>query len=234
MNCQAYSPQMLPTEYQMLEPAQSWSRSQFVLVPHYNPFPDQNGNFHPITPQSFAPVYGDQHPSQIYNGNNNERPVRLAAAAAATKEARKNRMARQRRGSLHHNRQHPHQDQPNKIDSPEQSEGQFIVKNCTNKINGPTNCVNWRNWRPATEAPIKQPPAESQPQQQECQMSDRTSLQAQSKQQLAQSERGQLQKPVVTLHLIVNFQAVELIVLQLSLLIMLSWFLCRNLKVRTT
>ncbi|KAL8101993.1 hypothetical protein AgCh_033772 [Apium graveolens] len=187
INFQAYSPQMPPTECQMLEPSQSWPRSQFVMPPQYNSFPDQSGTLAPITPQPFAPVYKDQHPSQMYDGNNGEGPVRLCAAA--TKEARKNRMARQRRGSLHHSRHHPHQNQLNKIDLPE-SEGQFSVENCTNSINGPTD--NRLCWPPASGAAIlEQSPIEAQTQNQKCQMSDRTSLQAQSNQQQAQSERGQ-------------------------------------------
>ncbi|KAK1372030.1 hypothetical protein POM88_038122 [Heracleum sosnowskyi] len=82
-------------------------QSRFVLPPQYNSFPDQNGIA--PTPQPFAPVYGDQHPAQIYNGNNGVGPVRLGAFA--TKEARKKRMARQRRCSLYHYRHHPHQNQ---------------------------------------------------------------------------------------------------------------------------
>ncbi|KAK1353262.1 B3 domain-containing transcription factor ABI3 [Heracleum sosnowskyi] len=174
MNFHAYSPQMPPTEYQMLEPAQSWPRSQFVVPPQYNSYPDQNGNFAP-TPQPFAPVYGDQHPSQNYNGNNiGEGSVRLGASA--TKEARKKRMDRQRRGSLYHT----HQNQLNKVDLPE-SEGLLSVENCTNNIKGPTD--NWPCWPPATGAPIlEQPSMEAQPQNQKRQMSH---------QQQAQSERGQ-------------------------------------------
>ncbi|XP_017218994.1 B3 domain-containing transcription factor ABI3 isoform X1 [Daucus carota subsp. sativus] len=197
MNCQAYSPQMPmpPTGYHLLQPAQSWPQSQFVSAPQYNSFPDQNGTFAPITPQPFAPVYGDQNPSQIYNGNNVEDPIRLGPSA--TKEARKKRMARQRRVSLHHYRHHPHQNQLKKVDSSGQNEGRFNIETCTDNIDGVTSPLNCILQPPAIESPIlEQPHKEAQPRQQECHTSDRTLLRAQSNQQLTQtSERGQqLQK----------------------------------------
>lgn len=203
MNCQPYPPQMPQTDYQMLECARSWPRSQFVVAPHqyYNSFTDQNGNFVPIAPQPVAPVYGEQYPSQVYNGtNNSERVVKLPPSA--TKEARKKRMARKKRGSFH--RHHPHQNQIQKTDSPEKSnEGKLGAENCTNNICGQSNPVNWPYWPPIGTSKLPQPPVEAQSPQLEGHLGYSTLplVQAQSSRPLAQSDRGgkQQKKQVVAL-----------------------------------
>ncbi|XP_017233957.1 B3 domain-containing transcription factor ABI3 isoform X1 [Daucus carota subsp. sativus] len=162
VNCQPYPPQMPQPEYQMLESPQLWPRSQFVLAPQYNSFPDQNGNFVPIAPHPVAPVYGEQYPSQVYNGSNSDRVVRLAPSA--TKEARQKRMARKRWGSFHRNQ--PHQNQIQKTDSPEQiSEKKLGAENFTNSINGQSSPVNWLYWPAVGPPKLAQPPMAAQSQQ---------------------------------------------------------------------
>ncbi|KAL8106646.1 B3 domain-containing transcription factor ABI3-like isoform X2 [Apium graveolens] len=192
MNCQPYAPQMPQNENQMLESAQSWPRSQFVLPPQqYNSFTDQNANFVPIAPQPVAPVYGEQYPSQVYNGTNkSESVVRLPPSA--TKEARKKRMARKKRGSFH--RQHPHQNQIQKGDSPQQSndEGKPGAEKCTNNIVGQSSPVSWLYWPPIGTSKFPQPPMKAQSPQLEGHLGYSTLplVQAQSNRPLAQSDRG--------------------------------------------
>lgn len=82
-------------EYPMMEHAQSWAMSPFpVPQSQFSPFPD-NGNI--IT--RHQALYGT--PYQIFDPNG-ERMMRLGSSA--TKEARKKRMARQRRLYSHHHR----------------------------------------------------------------------------------------------------------------------------------
>ncbi|KAL8106660.1 B3 domain-containing transcription factor ABI3-like isoform X4 [Apium graveolens] len=191
MNCQPYAPQMPQTEYQMLESARSWPRSQFVLAPQqYNWFTYQNANFVPIAPRPVAPVYREQYPSQVYDGTDKSEGV-ARLPPSATKEARKKRMARKKGGSFH--RQHPHQNQIQKGDSPQQSnEGKLGAEKCTNNIVGQSSPVNGLYWPPIGTSKFPQPPMKAQSPQLEGHLGCSTLplVQAQSNRPLAQSDRG--------------------------------------------
>lgn len=197
MSCHPYPPP--PTEYQMLDSAQSWQPSQYA----FNSFLE-NGNFTPIVPQLQPQplVYGDQYNSYpVFNGNGTERFSRLGSSA--TKEARKKRMARQRRSSVHHYRHHPPNQNQHHNDTSEQQQ------NCTN--NAQANPGNWVYWPAAagssaglTVPMLAQPPMDGPPPRQR-QPVDPASVQPQSYQQQAQSDRRQQQQqPVLDLIILVH------------------------------
>ncbi|MED6160222.1 B3 domain-containing transcription factor [Stylosanthes scabra] len=91
-------------EYHMLETANSWPPSQFTVAPHYaQPFGDHNMNsFQPPPVAAAFGGFGNQYPYQFFHGPGGDGLMRLGPSA--TKEARKKRMARQRRLSSHHPR----------------------------------------------------------------------------------------------------------------------------------
>ncbi|KAL6978771.1 B3 domain-containing transcription factor [Sarracenia purpurea var. burkii] len=146
-----YSP---PTEYQMLDSAQTWPPSQYALASQYSPFPDNNGNIPAAAPtathhpQAFA---GYQYPYQYYQGNG-EKLVRLGSSA--TKEARKKRMARQKRFISHHRHHHHHQNHQNQNQNQNQNPEQqasFGGENCTNAAQA--SPATWVYW-PSAASPV--------------------------------------------------------------------------------
>ncbi|OIS98304.1 b3 domain-containing transcription factor abi3 [Nicotiana attenuata] len=124
------------TEYQPMDYTQSWLPSQFAMTAasQYNKFPDNNDSTDNVAsvdqPQS---LFGTQYPYQLLDGNG-ERLARLGS-----KEARKNRMARQRRLPLHHYR---HQVQ-NKRQCNDQSVTMDGENGATDTGNSPGNWVYW-------------------------------------------------------------------------------------------
>ncbi|MCD7452327.1 manganese peroxidase [Datura stramonium] len=126
-NSPASAPQYLP-----MDSSQSWLPSQFTMASasHYNPyqFTDNVSSATDVT-----------NPYQLFGGNG-ERLARLGSCA--TKEARKNRMARQRRLALHHYR---HQTQNQRQISNEQSVmmGGEISSCAMSQVNNPGNWIYW-------------------------------------------------------------------------------------------
>lgn len=142
-NISVHSPYPTPAEYHMLDSSQSWQSSQFPLASHYNSFPDNN--LHPAS-QAFA-GYGNQYPYPQYFNGHGERLVRLGSSA--TKEARKKRMARQRRYLSH--RHHPtHQNQQNQNQN-QNTDQQLGSDNCTTAAAAAqAHPANWIYWPSAT------------------------------------------------------------------------------------
>jgi hypothetical protein len=142
-------------EYHMqLDSSQSWPSSQFALVSHYNTFPDNN--IHPAAPQAFA-SYGNHHqyPYQQYFNGHGERLVRLGSSA--TKEARKKRMARQRRFLSHH--RHHHNQHQNQNNTDHHQHARLGNDNCTTApVPAQPNPGNWMYW-PASAATVGAPSA---------------------------------------------------------------------------
>ncbi|TMX05544.1 hypothetical protein EJD97_016651 [Solanum chilense] len=120
--------------------SQSWSQSQFTMAnaAQYNRFPENNiTNNVAIPDQRLFSAQYDQY--QIFDGNG-ERLARFGTCA--TKEARKIRMARQRRVPLHHFR---HQTQNQRQISNEKSVmmGRKINNCAISQANNPGNWVCW-------------------------------------------------------------------------------------------
>ncbi|KAL4596774.1 hypothetical protein ACB092_12G187200 [Castanea dentata] len=190
-NSQVYTaPASAPPEYHMLDSSQSWPSSQFTMsASHYNTFPDNN------TPQAFA-GYGNQYPyHQYFQGHGESTLARLGSSA--TKEARKKRMARQRRflsHHRHHHNQHNQQNQCNQNTDPHAS-ARLGNDNCTTATVAQTNPANWVYWAStagggaASASPVM--PAEAPPGHQ----ADRTAMQAQNLQGRVASDRRPGWKP---------------------------------------
>ncbi|KAF6144328.1 hypothetical protein GIB67_024555 [Kingdonia uniflora] len=114
---------------------ENWPQNHFSLSPHYNSFPDQHLQSAP-SPQNPFTNFVNQYPCQLYQGAHPDQLVRLGTSA--TKEARKKRMARQKR-LFSHNRssnnlqlqQSAAMEQHVRVDS---------MNNCT------PNCANHGNW----------------------------------------------------------------------------------------
>ncbi|XP_055831595.1 B3 domain-containing transcription factor ABI3-like [Solanum dulcamara] len=127
-------------EYQPMDTSQSWSPSQFTMATasQFNQFPENDGtNNVAIADQTLFSTQYD--PYQLFDGNG-ERLPRLGTCA--TKEARKNRMARQRRLRPHLYR---HQTRNQRQITNEQSVmmgGE--INNCVmTQANNPGNWVCW-------------------------------------------------------------------------------------------
>jgi len=141
------SPYPAPTEYHMqLDSSQSWPSSQFTLVSHYNTFPDNN--IHPA-PQAFASYGNHQYPYQQYFNGHGDRLVRLGSSA--TKEARKKRMARQRRFLSHHRHHHNHHNQQNQHQNQNITDQHARLGNdsCTTAAVAQPSPGNWVYWPPS-------------------------------------------------------------------------------------
>ncbi|CAI9107483.1 OLC1v1006843C1 [Oldenlandia corymbosa var. corymbosa] len=105
-----YPPASAEQYQQPMDATQSWSMAAaqpFTVAPHphYNTFQDTNipGSNHA---QAHA-LYVNAYPYPVFDNNTGERLVRLGPSA--TREARKKRMARHRRVSVHHYHRHHHQ-----------------------------------------------------------------------------------------------------------------------------
>ncbi|GMJ00666.1 SUGAR INSENSITIVE 10, ABSCISIC ACID INSENSITIVE 3, ABA INSENSITIVE 3 [Hibiscus trionum] len=147
-----HHPYQPPTDYQMLDSAQTWPPSQFALASQYNSFQDNNLHQAPLQQPSAFP-YVNQYPYQYVPGHNNDqRLVRLGSSA--TKEARKKRMARQRRFASHH-RNHSHQNnQQNQLQNRSVDQHQRLVNdNCAQ-----ANPGNWVYWPSVAGALAPNPP----------------------------------------------------------------------------
>ncbi|KAJ7961463.1 B3 domain-containing transcription factor ABI3-like [Quillaja saponaria] len=127
-------PPSQPTEYHMLESAhQSWPPSQFAVASHYNPsFPDSNLPAPPQLPPFTG--FGNQYPYPYFPGD--QRLMRLGSSA--TKEARKKRMARQRRYLSHHRQNQGGSGDPH---------ARLGIDNCTTARL--VNHGNWVYWPPS-------------------------------------------------------------------------------------
>ncbi|KAJ7950355.1 B3 domain-containing transcription factor ABI3-like [Quillaja saponaria] len=99
-----------PDNYHMVESTQSWPPSQFAVASQYNPsFPDNNIP-PPLPPLPAYNGFGNQYPNPY---SPDDRLMRLDSSA--TKEARKKRMARQRRYSSRHRHHHQNHGQQNQV-----------------------------------------------------------------------------------------------------------------------
>ncbi|KAF5458269.1 hypothetical protein F2P56_022308 [Juglans regia] len=131
-------------EYQMPGSSHPWPPSQLALASHYNSFP--GNSFHPA-PKACA-GYGNQYPHQHYfSGHQDKRLLRFGSSA--TKEARKKRMARQRRFLSHHRHHHNNHNQQNQ--HPSQNKDQHARlgnDNCNTAAQA--NPGNWMYWPSVT------------------------------------------------------------------------------------
>ncbi|XP_019465043.1 PREDICTED: B3 domain-containing transcription factor ABI3-like isoform X1 [Lupinus angustifolius] len=175
-----HNPYQPSAEYQMLESAPTWPPSQFTTVANsqYNQsFGDSN--LHPQMPAvaaAFGSGYGNQYPYQFFHhGPGGDRLMRLGPSA--TREARKKRMARQRKLLSHHRHNNQNQNQP--LDP----HARLGSDNCTTLLApAHANQANWVYWQTMTggAAPMVpvvpvEPPAVQQ-------VVDRTTMQTQNTQ----------------------------------------------------
>ncbi|XP_022769882.1 B3 domain-containing transcription factor ABI3-like [Durio zibethinus] len=148
-------PYQPPTDYQMLDSAQTRAASQFALASQYNLFPDNNLRPAPPQPSAF-PGYGNQYPYQyVYGHDNDQRLVRLGSSA--TKEARKKRMARHRRFSSHHRNHNHHNNQQSQLQN--QSVDQYarlVNDSCVPAAQA--NLRNWVYWPSVADGVASSPP----------------------------------------------------------------------------
>ncbi|XP_021630200.1 B3 domain-containing transcription factor ABI3 isoform X2 [Manihot esculenta] len=179
-----------PTDYHMLDSAQSWPPSQFALSSPYPAFPDNN--LQPV--QAHHPVftgYGNQYACQYLPGQVDDRLMRLGSSA--TKEARKKRMARQRRFLTHHRNQNHHNNQPIEHHQNQSADHHARLGNDNVALTAQPNPGNWVYW-PAVSAVSTLPvlPMDAQP----VHIVDRPAMQAhESHQRQVASDRRQGWKP---------------------------------------
>ncbi|KAL2957628.1 hypothetical protein AAZX31_18G159900 [Glycine max] len=173
-------------QYHMLESAHSWPHSQFNVACHYS---QSFGDNNVIFPQGgFGGGYGNnQYPYQFFHGPGD---TLMRLGPSATKEARKKRMARQRRFLSHH--RHHNGNHQNSGSDPHARLGGG--DNCTTGLAAPHHAnptANWMYWQAMTGgaagplAPPAEPPAV-----------DRSALQTQNcHQSRVASDRRQGWKP---------------------------------------
>ncbi|KAK2648610.1 hypothetical protein Ddye_016099 [Dipteronia dyeriana] len=129
-----YQPQ---TEFNMLDSAQSWPPSQLALASQYNTFPDNN--IHSTPPFTQYP-----YPYHLHGHGGDQRPT--GSGSSATKEARKKRMARQRKLATHprhhYHHHHHHNNQQNQSTDQHARYG--------SDARNPANAGNWVFWPPVT------------------------------------------------------------------------------------
>ncbi|KAI4356458.1 hypothetical protein L6164_000480 [Bauhinia variegata] len=178
--------------YQMMESRHSWPRSQFGVGSQCN---NQTlPNIHQAVNGFAAAGYGNQYGYPYFHGPG-DRLMRLGPSA--TKEARKKRMARQRRylphhkhGNLHSQKQQHNQSHQNPSTDSHTRLGSD--NNCTAAMAAHANTINWMHWPSlAGGAPSAAPvvPVEPIPGQQAV---DRTAMQTQNlNQSRVLSERRQ-------------------------------------------
>ncbi|BBH10078.1 AP2/B3-like transcriptional factor family protein, partial [Prunus dulcis] len=157
-----------PEYHHMIDSGQpTWPSSPFGMgTAHYGSFPDNNIHLAPPPqhhPQAFA-GYGSQYqPYQYFPLNGEHQLMRLGSSA--TKEARKKRMARQRRLVSHHRHGHQQQQQHLNAQMPDhllhqqhtRLVGNAADLNCTNSVPLQANPGNWFYWPTATAAPSPSP-----------------------------------------------------------------------------
>ncbi|XWS76136.1 hypothetical protein CRYUN_Cryun01aG0150700 [Craigia yunnanensis] len=145
-------PYQSPTDYQMLDSAQTWPASQFALASQYNSFPDNNLHPAPSQPSAF-PGYGNQYPYQYVHGHNNDQRL----GSSATKEARKKRMARQRRFASHHRNHNHHNNQQSQHQNQSVDQHARLVNdNCVAAAQA--NPGNWVYWQSVAGGVASNPP----------------------------------------------------------------------------
>ncbi|XP_027174476.1 B3 domain-containing transcription factor ABI3 [Coffea eugenioides] len=152
---------LVPAEYhQPTDSPQSWSGPYSMPQAQYNPFPDNTKL--PVSGSQAQALYANPYPYQVFDGSSGERLVRYGSSA--TKEARKKRMARQRRISLHQYRHHhshhhhTHQNQPQSLVNEQHATRiPAVGDDCTS--NSPANPGNWIYWSPAVPPPAPAPMA---------------------------------------------------------------------------
>ncbi|XP_048429580.1 LOW QUALITY PROTEIN: B3 domain-containing transcription factor ABI3-like [Pyrus x bretschneideri] len=139
----------------------SWPSSPFGMVTApYGSFPDNNIHLAPPQhhPQAFAGYSSQYQPYQYFPGNGERQLMRLGPSA--TKEARKKRMARQRRLVSPH-RHHGHQQNSQQLNNqmPDHNHlqqtrfvGNTTDLNCTGAVPLQPNPGNWFYWPTATAA----------------------------------------------------------------------------------
>ncbi|CAN4101294.1 unnamed protein product [Withania somnifera] len=185
MSATASSP--ASAEYQPMDTSHSWSPSQFTMATasHYNQFPD-NDNTNvaaaDVTDQSQA-LFGTKYDLYKLFDGNGERLARLGSCA--TKEARKNRMARQRRVSSHH---HRHQSlNQRQITNEESVMLGGEINNCSmSQANNPGNWVYWPS--AAATPPMVMVPRANAPQ---SHSTERRALQSHNHQKHGSTEKRQ-------------------------------------------
>nr|WDY36100.1 ABA insensitive 3 [Paeonia rockii] len=178
-----------PQQQHMIDSTRSWPQAHFSVPPsNYYSYPDHN-NF-PPAPVQVQPMvsYGNQHyPSQYFPGQGSDGLMRLGSSA--TKEARKKRMARQRRSFSHHPRHH-HNHQQNQATEQHSRLGR---DKCTSgggvHANKPP-VGNWVYWPSASASTsVVVPPAE--PQATKSHKADRQAPQTQNSQRQTASGKRQ-------------------------------------------
>ncbi|GMI73515.1 SUGAR INSENSITIVE 10, ABSCISIC ACID INSENSITIVE 3, ABA INSENSITIVE 3 [Hibiscus trionum] len=154
-NVTSHHPYQSPTDYQMLESAQTWPPSQFALAAQYNSFSDNNIHQPPLQQPSAFP-YMNQYPYPYVPGHNNDQ--RLARlGSSATKEARKKRMARQRRFAPHNRNHSHHNNQQNQLQNQSVDQHERLVNdNCVAAAQA--NHGNWVYWPSVAGALAPNPP----------------------------------------------------------------------------
>ncbi|CDP03838.1 unnamed protein product [Coffea canephora] len=151
---------LVPAEYhQPTDSPQSWSGPYSMPQAQYNPFPDNTKL--PVSGSQAQALYANPYPYQVFDGSSGERLVRYGSSA--TKEARKKRMARQRRISLHQYRHHhTHQNQPQSLVNEQHATRiPAVGDDCTS--NSRANPGNWIYWSPAVPPPAPAPMASTMP-----------------------------------------------------------------------
>ncbi|XP_054782944.1 B3 domain-containing transcription factor ABI3 [Prosopis cineraria] len=137
------SHQPASTEHNMMETAHSWPPSQFTVAPHCNQSYGVNNLHQAGSPplQAGFGGYGNQYSYHYFHGvAAGDKMMRLGPSA--TKEARKKRMARQRRYLSHHRNQ-THQGQLQNRDNNEPIARLGSDYNCTGAS---ANTANWVYW----------------------------------------------------------------------------------------
>ncbi|KAK9201384.1 hypothetical protein WN944_016586 [Citrus x changshan-huyou] len=171
-----------PSEYHMLETTRSWPHSQFGLASNYNSFSDNNLHPAPLHPQAFT-GYGNQYPYPYLPGHGEQRLMRMGSSV--TKEARKKRMARQRRLSTHPRHQHHHNNQQNQLQGQNADQhARFGSDNCNPAAQA--NSGNWVFWPASAGGPAAVSPLSPV---------DRQPMQPQNYQRQPASDRRQGWKP---------------------------------------
>ncbi|KAL5794859.1 hypothetical protein ACOSP7_003453 [Xanthoceras sorbifolium] len=180
MNGNSYPSQ---TEYRMLESAHSWPPSQFALASPYNTFPADNNIYStPPHPQPFT-GFGNQYSYPYVQGHGDQRLMRLGSSA--TKEARKKRMARQRRLSTHPRHHNHHNNQQNQHQNQSADQHARFGSDGCNPL-PQANAGNWVFWPPVSGGASSASPVLPL---------DRTQIQPQNYQRQGTSDRRQGWKP---------------------------------------
>lgn len=168
-----------PSEYRMLETTRSWPQSQFGLASNYNSFSDNNLHPAQLHPQAFT-GYGNQYLYPYLPGHGEQRLMRMGSSA--TKEARKKRMARQRRFSTHPRHQHHHNNQQNQLQGQNSDQHARSGSDNCNPV-AQANSGNWVFWPASAGGPAALSPLPTV---------DRQSMQPQNYQRQPASDRRQV------------------------------------------